>query len=532
MKKNEAKPRVGGPYAHYVLFVLVLVSVFNAIDRNILSILSNEIQRDLGVGDAEMGFLYGTVFALFYAVFGIPLGRFADVWVRRSVISIGLMFWSAMTALSGLARSFPVLALLRMGVGIGEASASPAAYSLLSDYYSPRLRATVIAIYSSGLFIGGGLGLFLGGYILDTWAAAYPEAGDAPFSLKGWHVAFIVVGLPGILMAFWVRTLKEPLRGISEGLVTESKSENAGKTLTDELASILPVWSLMRLKRDGGSVARNATIALSIISICALLILLTGSVAQWSALGLGVYCIITWAQSLAVRDPVAYGMIFQAKGMRYTMLAFPSLTFFGFGVAFWIAPLLLRRFEVGAGDVGLYIGLGSAAGGIVGAILGGVLADWFKQYHPSGRLAVGFISVFGMVPLALATITADSLQSAGLFFFFYSVFNTLWTGVPPSTGADLVLPRMRAVVGAYYVLSATFIGAALGPYSVGLLSDNLAAAGMASAESLQTAIASSAMVVPVTLVLLILAWRFVPEDECNRIERARALGEQIEAAKA
>ena len=96
--------KLGGWYAHYVLIVLVIVYVFNFIDRNILSILAQDIKADLGITDAQIGFLYGTVFAVFYAVFGIPLARFADVWVRRSLISMGLLFWSAMTALSGLAR--------------------------------------------------------------------------------------------------------------------------------------------------------------------------------------------------------------------------------------------------------------------------------------------------------------------------------------------------------------------------------------------------------------------------------------------
>ena len=166
----------GGLYAHYVLFVLVIVFVFNFIDRQILAILSQDIQADLGIGDAEMGFLYGTVFALFYAVFGIPLARFADVWVRRSLISGGLFFWSLMTALSGFAQSFSMLAGLRIGVGIGEASATPAAYSMLSDYYSPRVRATVLAIYSSGAYIGGGIGLFLGGFLLETWGGLVSES--------------------------------------------------------------------------------------------------------------------------------------------------------------------------------------------------------------------------------------------------------------------------------------------------------------------------------------------------------------------
>ena len=186
--KEENPPAVGGAYAHYVLLVLVVVSIFNFVDRNILAILSQDIQADLGISDADMGFLYGTVFALFYAIFGIPLARFADVWVRRSIIAGGLFFWSLMTALSGLARSFSVLATFRVGVGIGEASATPAAYSMLADDYSPKIRATVIAIYSGGVYIGGGIGLFLGGAILEAWQSAYPLFQEANGMAKLWRL--------------------------------------------------------------------------------------------------------------------------------------------------------------------------------------------------------------------------------------------------------------------------------------------------------------------------------------------------------
>ena len=134
------KEEIGGRYAKYVLVVLVIVYIFNFIDRQILSILAEEIKADLGISDAEIGFLYGTAFAVFYAVFGIPLGRLADTWVRKNLISIGLMFWSLMTALSGTARGFGSLAVYRVGVGIGEASATPAAFSMLSDYFSPQQR--------------------------------------------------------------------------------------------------------------------------------------------------------------------------------------------------------------------------------------------------------------------------------------------------------------------------------------------------------------------------------------------------------
>jgi len=142
---------VNSGYARYVLGVLIVVYIFNFIDRQIISILAEEIKADLGIGDAQIGFLYGTAFAIFYAVFGIPLGKLADVWNRKQLIAIGLSFWSLMTAASGFAKSYGALAACRFGVGVGEASATPAAFSMLSDYFPPRMRATVLAIYSSPL---------------------------------------------------------------------------------------------------------------------------------------------------------------------------------------------------------------------------------------------------------------------------------------------------------------------------------------------------------------------------------------------
>src|SRR5687767_7351676 len=121
MRPPAEVDEMGGPYARYVLFVLVIVYVFNFVDRQILSILAEPIKADLRITDAQLGYLYGTAFAVFYAVFGIPLGRLADAWDRRKLIAIGLAFWSVMTALSGLARSFAQLGLARIGVGVGEA---------------------------------------------------------------------------------------------------------------------------------------------------------------------------------------------------------------------------------------------------------------------------------------------------------------------------------------------------------------------------------------------------------------------------
>src|SRR5262245_23545942 len=241
MSRSRPDPAPEG-YARYVLGVLVVVYVFNFLDRQILAILAERIRADLGVSDAELGFLYGTTFAVFFAVFGIPLGRLADVWDRRKLIALGLAVWSLMTALSGLARSFPELALARIGVGIGEASAAPAAFSLLSDLFPPARRATVLAVYSSGIYLGAGLGLVVGGIVVDRWDAAFPTA--APFGLRGWQAAFLLVGLPGLLLALWVRTLREPARESEQGLARRDAPRPWAAFLL-ELRAVLPPLALL-----------------------------------------------------------------------------------------------------------------------------------------------------------------------------------------------------------------------------------------------------------------------------------------------
>ena len=521
---------VGGRYAHYVLSVLILVYVFNFIDRNILSILAEDIKADLAISDAQMGFLYGTVFAVFYAVFGIPLARFADVGTRRSLIAVGLAFWSTMTAASGLARSFGTLAACRIGVGIGEASASPAAYSMLADYYPPRRRATAIASYAGGVYIGAGIGLFLGGLVLDMWAAKYPIPTDAPFGLRGWQVAFMLVGIPGVFLAAWVRTLREPIRGISEGLIADRHPAPL-RMLGSELIGVIPPLNLIGIRTSARSLAVNLGAAV----VCALaawaLIEQTGSVGQWVASAFGIYAMISWVQTLKLRDPVTFGLMFRSKSFIYTMLAFPTLAFVGYGAGFWIPPLLLRLHDVRATEVGLYIGLGAAFGGFTGIVLGGILADHLKQKLPSGRLVLGYISIVGSAPLLLLLLYTDSLVVVFWLNFLLTAFSACGGGVPPSTAADLVMPRMRAVAGAYYIFMNTFIGLALGPYVMGQLSDSFHAGGMSEGDALRTAIAVSLLTFIPALVFLVLAQKHLPRDEASRLQRARALGEPMQSAQ-
>lgn len=187
----------------YALGILVVVYTFNFIDRQILAILLPSIKAEFGVGDGMLGFLSGTAFAIFYATLGLPIALLADRWNRRNLIAISLALWSGMTALSGFAANVGQLALARIGVGVGEAGCSPAAHSMIADYYPPEQRGSAMGIFTLGISFGIMIAFLAGGWVAQN---------------IGWREAFLLVGVPGVLLSLlmWV-TVKEPPRGHSEG---------------------------------------------------------------------------------------------------------------------------------------------------------------------------------------------------------------------------------------------------------------------------------------------------------------------------
>lgn len=223
-------------YAWYVVAVLALANTSAFVDRQILGLLVGPIRRDLGVSDTQMGVLYGLAFALFYTLLGIPIARAADRGSRRAIIGIGIAVWSIMTVLCGVARSYDQLLLARFGVGVGEAALAAPALSLLSDYFPADRRATALSVYSLGIYLGAGLANLVGGALLARVGAdvagamvVWPIVGE----IRSWQGVFVVVGLPGLLIAALIATVREPKRR-----ETATDDDARGYSLADIIAYV------------------------------------------------------------------------------------------------------------------------------------------------------------------------------------------------------------------------------------------------------------------------------------------------------
>lgn len=216
-----AAPGLSDSSVRYGLWLLLLIYTLNFVDRQIVAVLGEDIKRDLGLDDTQLGLLGGLAFALFYTVLGIPIARFAERGNRVGIISAALAVWSGFTALCGTATSFAQILMYRFGVGVGEAGCTPPAHSLISDYVKPEKRASALALYSMGVPIGTFAGFALGAVI----AANY-----------GWRAAFFVVGIPGVLLAILTYfTMKEPRKlGLSPPSTHKASFSDALRELSSK----------------------------------------------------------------------------------------------------------------------------------------------------------------------------------------------------------------------------------------------------------------------------------------------------------
>jgi MFS family permease len=349
------------PYAWYVLGLLVVVYVLNFVDRSIINILATDIKKDLNVDNEDIGFLYGTAFGVFYSLFGIPLGRLADGWRRVNLLTVGLVMWSAMTAFSGFSQNFGQLALARVGVGVGEATAGPCAYSLISDWFPKRQRATALAIYASGLYIGGGVALPIGAKVVKEWNAYY-VGGGAPLGLVGWQAAFLAVGIPGLLLALLVGTLREPKRGQSDGIET-SVDPHPFKSFFEDLLTIIPPLTFVRAFQQGPRAFMvNVIGAVAISAVMGLMILLTHSVMQWVVVGVGVYAVFSWANNLRLSDPVAFELIWRTPAFLCVVVGYGLISFNSYAVSAFASIYAIETFNATPTETATMLGSATAIG--------------------------------------------------------------------------------------------------------------------------------------------------------------------------
>lgn len=527
-------------YRTYVLILLMVIYAFNFLDRQVVTIIAPYLKEDMGVSDAQIGLLFGTAFALFYAVFGLPLAKLADGWNRVRTISIGLGFWSFMTAISGFTSTFGQLGSARIGVGVGEASASPASYSLLQDYFPKSMRATVLALYSSGIYIGSGASLIFGGEVIKYWEAHYtPET--APLGLAGWQATYLAFGIPGILLAIlmWF-TVREPVRGAIDGMPTPGLP-NPLRAVLGEFAAMLPPWNWRGFaQRDASGRTLMANIALFLLVVLGAVIIIavtdsllapakravvghvggfgiTTNMVQWAALATGLYCVGSWIQTIRLRDPVSYALMANPGFIGLT-LAGGLMSYISYGLSPFIFLYAKNAFGVGA-EGGLTLGLITAIGGGLGASFGGLLGDWLRRYHPGGRMIVMLIAAVGSGVTIFASYSVTTIENFYIFAALNMFIHIMWLGPCAASVQDLVLPRMRGTATAVFFLGTTILGLGLGPYLVGLTSD--------VSGDLRLSLMGTLVVLPIIIGAVLVAWRTVPALEASLIARARAAGEPV-----
>ena len=522
----------------YALFLVSSGQGLSLLDRQILSILAPSISRDLGIGDAEIGLLYGTLFALFYALFSLPLGRLVDGWIRTRLLGICILSWSLATGLAAFAQSFAVLAISRLGVGIGEGAAQPGANSIIFDTFPRNRRGTAMAAMGIATALGLGLSMALGGFVAQWWDTRY-ATGDAPLGFSGWQFAFLVAALPGLLLAWALFRMKEPLRGGLDGLPPENDA-HPFKASAAVLGAVTPGanWFVLWHRNAG---ARQWAINLGglalILGVCWTMTQVTQDfsprppleafgtsldphVLQWFVVGFGAFVVLNLFQSLKLTDKPSYNVML-SPSLLLLFVVGGLQTAINYGVMGFTPSFLIREYGLDQATTGLQFGLLAAALGVAGPVIAGPLSDFLTtRMGAKGRVWLTLASL-GVSPFfGIWTYSSPDPFNFYLRFSVYSIILTLW--LPPiySLYYDLVLPRMRGMASSTYIIVSTLLGLGMGPYFVGIVSDR-------NGGDLGRAIISINVVAPVIVVILVYVLTRIQRDEDSLRERARAGGEAV-----
>ena len=374
-------------YKWYVLGLLTVVSMFSIADRLVFSILLEDIKAEFAFSDFQIGLLGGLAFAATYVIIGFPAARLADRSVRKNIVAGAISFWSVMTALCGLATGFWTLFLARTGVGVGEGCSGPASQSLVSDYFPRDELAKAMGFLTLGATMGTAGGLIVGGQLNEMF---------------GWRYAFILMGLPGLLIGLCMYlTVREPSRGRYAATDAQIEQQPLGVTLRS---------------------------------------LFSNRVFMGLAIG--------WAVQIMI----------------------------GYALAFWMAAVMIRNFEISTGDVGLYLGTAFLIGGIPGPILGGYLAEWLTKRDERWRAWLPGVVSFGcVVPLAMSLSSGAFWPFLIWFALAYAIY--VASQAPILSGIQAAVePSQRGFAVAVALFFNNLVGQAAGLSIIGAISDQLAPA--------------------------------------------------------
>ena len=433
-----AAPRVlPKGYSSYALTLLLVIYIFNFLDRQVINILAEPIKQDLKLTDWQLGLMSGFAFAIFYTTLGVPIARMAERRNRPLIIAGSLAAWSGFTVLCGQAQNFLQLCLFRIGVGVGEAGCTPPAHSLISDYFPKEKRASALAFYSMGVPLGSLLGMAMGGVIADAY---------------GWRVAFVVAGLPGLLLAVVVAfTLKETRSNLASDMAAAKAAQPSFSEAMKLLAGKPTFW------------------------------LLAMAAALKSFIGYG-------------HAPFTASYFLRNHGEQVSELAGQ------FGLQ-------------SVGFLGLALGLLSGTFGAASSMIGGWIADRVGAKDVRNIVIAPALAVSVTVPVFIAAILVDSVPMALTLLVIPYLLNYFWYGPVYSTVQGIVPPNMRATAAALLLLIVNLIGLGLGPLAVGILSDYLNnGLGMGPAEGVRWALIISACSGLLSGVLFLMARRTIARD--------------------
>jgi predicted MFS family arabinose efflux permease len=410
--ETVASPSLGystKPYRAYVLGSLLLVYIFNFIDRTIINILTEPIKESFQVEDWQMGLLGGIAFAALYTMLGIPLARISERVNRVFVITCSVAVCSLFTILCGFASSFIMLFIMRVCVGIGEAGCTPPAQSLIADYFAPKSRATAVSVYAMGVPLGGMIAGLSGGIITEQLTGENVESfltsigliglfGGIDWStVEGWRIAFVVVGLPGMLLALvFNRTVKEPPRGYTD----PESAKNQERVSFGEALKVL-----------------------------------AGKPTYW-----------------------------------HVVIGATIASFIGYGVGQFTTSFLIRTHGLSLTEAALLFSLILGLMAAIGVWSSGFLADRFAKRHPT---ALSWIPALGMlfsVPLYVFGYSSSNLWIAMPPLMIAAMIHYYYLGPMYAVSGGVADSRMRATSVAITLLVVNIIGLGLGPPAMGFLS--------------------------------------------------------------